>query len=489
MVDQYSDQVSEKKTYLVDIPEPFHVKEFRTSVDSGAHTLYNFMFAGLSGIKGTYSRTHAKYEYMETSEFKDYLERYIEFLHKNKDHLDFYVTLDIIGNPAESWRVTEYMESCGLDPIPVFHYGEDYKWLKKMMDKYEYIGVGGLGQDITKDKFTRWADGFFWDIICDQHRHPRVKVHGFAMTSPELFSAYPWHTCDATTWTALSRNGAIYVPHKDMKRSREEDRVVYDYLKQPLSMPVTLRREKAGKHHNHMPPMYVERLKEYFGTHNLEYDRVREDYNARDLINIRYFKRMEAQAKKLFRERFGYEEGANVLLAGTPSGASTNLTKVISLLYELNEQHTRWLGSFYYNRHNENLLRLRQAHEKGVDWRKLQLKKRPVNPRRPPTERKIVSKPLPPVKFDIEVNYKFSYTVDGKYYAGLTPRQIAERELRELENHILEQLSSQSPHIELEMNQGDEEVQIDSTMPTSVKPKPNGKSTIETEPEPKGFFS
>jgi len=64
---------------------PVHLDNFRISLDSGAHTLYNFMFAGASGVKGTFSRENASYEYMETQEFKDYLEGYIAFLHEHGD--------------------------------------------------------------------------------------------------------------------------------------------------------------------------------------------------------------------------------------------------------------------------------------------------------------------------------------------------------------------------------------------------------------------
>ncbi|MFH1547658.1 MAG: hypothetical protein ABIC57_04170, partial [bacterium] len=124
-------------------------------MDSGAHSIFNKEFAGISHVKGEASRLGAHYEYFNSKTFKDYLNKYIEFLHTNKHLCDVYVNLDIIFNAEKSWETQKYMESCGLKPLPVFHFGEDIKWLKKYMDDYDYIGIGGLGQDVTKEKFIQ----------------------------------------------------------------------------------------------------------------------------------------------------------------------------------------------------------------------------------------------------------------------------------------------------------------------------------------------
>lgn len=193
-------------------------------VDSGAHSLFNQVFAGTT-TKGQYAREKADYNYADTQEFKDYLESYVEFIHANKDDIDVYVNVDIIFNPEKSWEVQQYLESCGLSPLPVFHFGEDIKWLKKYIDNYEYIGIGGLGQDISKKKFIYAMGDPAFSCICDtKNRLPKVKVHGFAVTAVDLLRRYPWYSVDSTTWLQFSAYGIVTIPKvKNGKFSYDEN--------------------------------------------------------------------------------------------------------------------------------------------------------------------------------------------------------------------------------------------------------------------------
>jgi len=100
-----------------------------------------------------------------------------------------------------------------------------------------------------------------------------------------------------------------------------------------------------------------------------------------------FFKNMERQVKELYAEEFDYEEGGNVLFAGTPSGASTNLHLLVDFMTELEMPNQYWLGSFYYRRHNANLLALREKHAAGQDCRILQ-----ERPRRTRAKREKVQK-------------------------------------------------------------------------------------------------
>lgn len=393
---------------------PVHLDNFRVSLDSGAHTLYNFMFAGASGVKGTFSRENASYEYMETQAFKDYLEGYIKFLHEYGHEYEFYVTLDIIGNPEKSWEVTEYMESCGLHPIPVYHFGEDIKWMERMVEKYDYVGIGGLGQDITKEKFLPFGDKAF-NVVQNEDGTPKVKTHGFAMASPELILRYPWHTCDASTWTALSRNGTIYIPKPIIRNQKVTG---FNYLKIPMSLPTSTRRTSHVNHMVRKTPFIKEVLEKYFSDNGFTIEDTAE-YNTRDILNIRYFQRLQEAAKAAYKEKWDYEQGANILLAGTPSGASTNLSKVIDMLDELQEPDTQWLGSYYYHRHNNNLRKIRECHVAGKDLRTLQVHTRKATKPKPepkkkkaaPVERRKLTLPAAPTGIVVKAPAKKTYMI------------------------------------------------------------------------------
>ena len=333
---------------------PLHLKDFRISLDSGAHSWY--VQIAMGGQATIQKRANVEHTYAESPEFKKYLDGYIQFCLEHGHKYDFYVTLDIIGDPKRSWDITEYIESFGLNPMPVYHFGEDPSWFKKMIDKYGYIGIGGLGQDVTKEKYIPFADRTF-KYICNNKGTPCVATHGFAMASPHLVKRYPWYSCDASTWTALSRNGTVYIPKPLMRKGHVYN---FNYLVPPLSLPVTARRTSHTNHMDHKGNLYNEVLEKYFGMYGFDFESVKAHYNTRDILNIKFFKNMELAAKELYTEKFQYEQGANILLAGTPSGASTNLNLFIDLLDQLKEPETNWLGSYYYQRHNNNLLAIKE---------------------------------------------------------------------------------------------------------------------------------
>ena len=86
-----------------------------------------------SGQKKGAEQAFTKYDFNENEDVRQYLDEYCDFIHKYKDQLSGYVNLDIIYNAEQSYDNQMYMESKGLRPIPVFHYGEDFKWLKNYL--------------------------------------------------------------------------------------------------------------------------------------------------------------------------------------------------------------------------------------------------------------------------------------------------------------------------------------------------------------------
>ena len=142
----------------------------RIALDSGAHSLYEQV------MKKRRSKSHRKgivsYDYTKTDDFKAYLDAYATYCVENQHLLEFYVNLDIIFQPKTSYRIQKYLENnYGLSPIPVFHYTteeEDFKWLKRYMDNYEYIGIGWIGQDVPKDRYYTHGDRVF-EMLTKDH--------------------------------------------------------------------------------------------------------------------------------------------------------------------------------------------------------------------------------------------------------------------------------------------------------------------------------
>lgn len=218
-------------------------------MDSGAHGLYN-RHAKMSGqdgynLRGSPELLAKRYAYYTTKDFYDYVDKYAAFLKANMDGIDFYVNVDAIFHPELSYKALKYLENeHGLKPIPVLHYNTPMKWIARHIEEgYKFIGLGGLGQDASKDDYAMWADKAY-DLICSTpDRKPTIKTHGFAMTSWYLIRRYPWWSVDSASWVKSSAYGVIYVPHmRDGK---------FTYDEKPYSIGVSAQSSfiaEGGKH-------------------------------------------------------------------------------------------------------------------------------------------------------------------------------------------------------------------------------------------------
>lgn len=179
-------------------------------LDSGSFTLWT------TAAKYAKENKCGKWDFYETQEFWDYIDAYAEFIKKYSYAIDLYANVDVIPNPELSWRNQKYLEKKhGLRPVPVVHYTTDLDWLKFYIKKdYELIGLGGLVGSTSQEECRAWIDKAF-DIVCDQpSRLPKVKIHGFGVTTYDLLLRYPWWCVDSTSWTKIGAYGGILVPHK-----------------------------------------------------------------------------------------------------------------------------------------------------------------------------------------------------------------------------------------------------------------------------------
>lgn len=184
------------------------------------------------------------------------LDHYIAYIKANIEHIDYYVNLDVIPgafgrvptqeeveeSAAKGWENMLRMEAEGLKPIPVFHMGEQFKWLRRMVEHgCPYIGISPAN-DRTTEKKRLWLDRVFAEIT-DKEGWPVVKTHAFGVTAIDLLIRYPWYSADSTTWIMIAARGKILVPkckpNGEWDWSKKPDIV---YLSEPFGEGDILRR-------------------------------------------------------------------------------------------------------------------------------------------------------------------------------------------------------------------------------------------------------
>ncbi|MFP4025834.1 MAG: hypothetical protein ACLFVR_15020 [Thiohalospira sp.] len=189
------------------------------------------------------------------------VQEYIKFIKKHQDIIGIYANLDVIGlggkqpNQLTAEKTLEnqkIMEAAGLSPLPCFHYGEPLSFLEYYVKNYDYIALGVAGN--SGAKLIPWLDSCFSKYICDNTGFPKVKVHGFAITSVPLMLRYPWYSVDSTSWALIGGMGSIYVPKYKNK--------VWVYDENVLKIAVSSqnpKKKEAGQHIDTLTP-YLRRI-------------------------------------------------------------------------------------------------------------------------------------------------------------------------------------------------------------------------------------
>lgn len=233
------------------------------------------------------------------------LDEYCAFIKANIDNIDVYACLDVIpgvpGIPAttaqridaanQTWANYLYMRREGLDPLPVFHYGESFDFLERMLDfGCDYIGIGGL-VGVPGEMRQLWLDRLF-TRLCDDDGMPIIKTHGFGMTSIPLIFRYPWYSVDSTTWIKITANGGIYLP------AIVDGQFVFDRVPTTILVSASSPKQSSnGKHANTLSPAMRRILDNWLGLCGKTYEEVASNYFHRAVCNVMYFKRVsEARA-------------------------------------------------------------------------------------------------------------------------------------------------------------------------------------------------
>ena len=185
------------------------------------------------------------------------IDDYIEFINSNT-RPDLYASFDVIPRPLttetaknsaeQSLNTYLYMLDKLDKPeklIPVYHYGEDFKYLEKILElKPNYIAFGGRGGISTKYLYA-CLDTFF-DIL----KGSNVKTHAFGITVLNLLEQYPFTSADSTSYQKVATMGGIFLESLNttikISTSTLNDNNHYQYQKEDIKKLINEEIEKYG---------------------------------------------------------------------------------------------------------------------------------------------------------------------------------------------------------------------------------------------------
>ena len=186
-------------------------------LDSGAFTLYQ-----------KYKKNN---EVLPEEVLQQYVDDYIDFLNEWGDDLFCFVAVDSVPDPTnvdqsfaqKTWDNYLYMysklkESVRDKLIPVFHYGEDFKWLRNMLEyrhedgsPVDYIGLAISLEGTRKVRIT-WGQECM--KIIERSSNPNVKTHAFGVGVKSVLDNINVTSTDATSWVKRAAYGMISIDDK-----------------------------------------------------------------------------------------------------------------------------------------------------------------------------------------------------------------------------------------------------------------------------------
>lgn len=176
------------------------------------------------------------------------VDEYIEFMNSIDDQVYVFAQVDKIPGvrglpktpeqlaeaPILSWENYNYMVTKVKSPkklIPIFHQGEDFKYLHQMlnyiypdtvMDKscvgqpIDYIGIS-CNKELSSSDWVEWFTHVF-KIIRDS-KNPNVKTHAFGMTSLKILEQFPFTSADSTSWIKSASFGNLIMNYTSVYTS------------------------------------------------------------------------------------------------------------------------------------------------------------------------------------------------------------------------------------------------------------------------------
>jgi hypothetical protein len=224
------------------------------------------------------------------------LNDYIAFIKQYEPLLNSYINLDLIkdgGQPdeleqaaAKSYANLQIMKDAGLSPIPVFHQGESFKWLERMLlDGENYIALAAhkqLGHRtgcIDQQDLVQWLDDCF-TIVSDGNGRPSVRVHGLALTATSIVQRFPWTTVDSTTWLQQGGFGQITIPRYTNGKP--------NFALPPILIGITERSSRM-KHFDTMKDWERDRVHRWLSEIGIDIEQAIESAEHRWRIRVAYF--------------------------------------------------------------------------------------------------------------------------------------------------------------------------------------------------------
>jgi hypothetical protein len=142
------------------------------------------------------------------------IDDYAEYVKEHGNEYDMCFNLDSIGNAKKSYTNWKYLQSKGVDTVPIYHIGTNEVFLRKYLRETDYIGLGAIANLETTQRLLGLSH--IWKTyLTNKEGIPTVKVHGLGLTAVDIMIRYPWYSVDSFTPVISAVWGSVLLPRLD----------------------------------------------------------------------------------------------------------------------------------------------------------------------------------------------------------------------------------------------------------------------------------
>jgi hypothetical protein len=129
------------------------------------------------------------------------LQEYCAFVKNPPFKIWRYFSLDKIGDPEVTDRNLQIMLDKGLHPIPVYQRGQPIDKLYELIEKFNFVGIGGVAGTNDRNAYLKW--------ILERSDIDAQKLHLLGVMNLDILRQYRPYSCDSSFIVDSTKFGQI----------------------------------------------------------------------------------------------------------------------------------------------------------------------------------------------------------------------------------------------------------------------------------------
>lgn len=146
------------------------------------------------------------------------MDTYQNYVKENENFVEHYIAPDVMHDGEATFERFLIMKENGFNPVPVFHYQTDEKWIKKYADMGErFIALGSTVPEKKKELVRIWINEL-------STKYLSMDFHVLGTSNRRIIDFCDVLSCDSTGWIITanmkgkSRNERDILARKHMRR-------------------------------------------------------------------------------------------------------------------------------------------------------------------------------------------------------------------------------------------------------------------------------